>query len=39
MDFHVANPIVNVTFITAEPTHVEHLAAVRRAELFFLCLR
>lgn len=38
MDFHVAKPIVNVTFITAKPTPVEHLAAVRRAEAFFFCL-
>lgn len=38
MDFHVAKAIVNVTFITAKPTHVEHLAAVRRAEAFFLLL-
>ncbi|RMB98961.1 hypothetical protein DUI87_24506 [Hirundo rustica rustica] len=38
MDFHVAKPIVNVTFITAKPTPVEHLAAVRRPEAFFFCL-
>lgn len=38
MDFHVAKAIVNVTFITAKPTPVEHLAAVRRAEAFFFCL-